>query len=157
MSRSSGSPGGILFWIPSRAAIRIAENVRYGLQLGSGQRNSNRLALGLDEYIGIRTEAERFRCDMARFTGASNPGTSRLYEFVVGAAKARIARACLSTPPMAFSARSLMPAYFSPANNGWLPFHREKWVCIPEPLSSKIGLGMKVAVLPWRRATFLMT
>src|SRR5260370_1407648 len=157
MSRSSGSPGGILFWIPSRAAIRIAVKLRYGLQLGSGQRNSNRLAFGLEEYIGIRTEADQFRCDIARFTGASKPGTSRLYEFVVGAAKARIARACLSTPPMALSAMSLMPAYFSPANSGWLPFHNEKCVCIPDPLSSKIGLGMNVAVLPWRRATFLMT
>ena len=28
--------------------------------------------------------------------------------------------------------------------------------CMPEPLSWKIGLGMKVAVLPCRRATFLM-
>src|SRR5215470_12354494 len=111
--------------MPSSAAIRIDVNVRYGLLLGSGQRNSNRFALGLDEYIGMRTEAERFRCDMARFTGASNPGTSRLYEFVVGAAKARIARACLSTPPMAYSAKSLMPAYFSPANSGWLPFHSD--------------------------------
>ncbi len=26
---------------------------------------------------------------------------------------------------------------------------------MPLPLSSKIGLGMKVTVLPWRRATFL--
>src|SRR5262245_34397414 len=110
MSRSSGSPGSILFWMPSRAAIRIALKVRYGLLLGSGQRNSNRLAFGLDEYIGMRTDAERFRCDMARFTGASNPGTSRLYEFVVGAANARIARACFSTPPMALRAIGLMPA-----------------------------------------------
>ena len=77
------------------------------------------------------------------------------YEFVVGAAKARIARACFSTPPMALSARSLMPAYFSPANSGCLPFHSEKCVCIPEPLSSNTGLGIRVAVFPWRRATFL--
>ena len=26
--------------------------------------------------------------------------------------------------------------------------------CIPEPLSPKIGFGIKVADLPWRRATF---
>src|SRR5262249_34176787 len=142
--------------IPSSAAIRIAEKVRYGLLLGSGQRNSNRLAFGFDEYIGMRTAAERFRWDIARFTGASKPGTSRLYEFVVGAANARIARACFSTPPMALRARSLMPAYFSPANRGWLPFHSEKCVCIPEPLSSKTGLGMNVTVLPCLRATFLM-
>ena len=28
-------------------------------------------------------------------------------------------------------------------------------MCMPEPLSPKSGLGMKVAVLPSRRATFL--
>jgi hypothetical protein len=28
---------------------------------------------------------------------------------------------------------------------------------MPEPLSPKIGFGMNVAVLPWRRATFLTT
>jgi hypothetical protein len=53
----------ILFWIPSMAAINMAENARYGLQLGSGQRNSTRLALGLGLYIGIRQAAERFRCE----------------------------------------------------------------------------------------------
>jgi hypothetical protein len=32
------------------------------------------------------------------------------------------------------------------------------WVCMPEPLSPKIGFGMKVTVLPnWRQAVFLMT
>ena len=33
---------------------------------------------------------------------------------------------------------------------------RAMWVCMPEPLSSKIGFGMKVTVLPLRSATFLM-
>ena len=49
--------------MPSRAAIIIAANARYGLQLGSGQRNSIRLAFGLGLYIGMRHEAERFRCE----------------------------------------------------------------------------------------------
>ena len=31
------------------------------MQLGSGQRNSRRLAFGLFEYSGMRTAAERFR------------------------------------------------------------------------------------------------
>ena len=31
------------------------------------------------------------------------------------------------------------------------------WTCMPEPLSPKMGLGMKVTVLPFRRATFLIT
>src|SRR6266850_1671379 len=107
MSRSSGSPGLILFWMPSSVAISIADHARYPLQLGSGHRNSSRLAFGLFEYIGIRMAAERLRADSARLTGASNPGTRRRYELVVGAAKARMAGACLSRPPAAWRPRSL--------------------------------------------------
>ena len=43
-----GSPGSILFSMPSRPAMRRAENARYGLAEGSGQRNSTRRLLGLD-------------------------------------------------------------------------------------------------------------
>ena len=48
---------------PSRPAISSAANVRYGLDDGSGARNSMRLALGDFEYIGMRQVAERFRCE----------------------------------------------------------------------------------------------
>ena len=41
-------------------AINMAGNAKYGLQLGSGVLNSNRLAFSLVEYIGIRTQALRF-------------------------------------------------------------------------------------------------
>src|SRR5215510_4063328 len=110
MSRSSGLPGLTLFWIPSIIAISIADHARYPLQLGSGHRNSRRLDFGLFEYIGMRIDADRLRAESARFTGASNPGTSRRYEFVVGAAKARIAGACFNRPPAAHRPRSLRPA-----------------------------------------------
>src|SRR5437899_8462290 len=100
MSLSSGSPGSMRLSMPSRPAISIAENARYGLQEGSGERNSARLALGLGEYVGMRIAAERFRDEYARFTGASKPGTSRLYELVVGLQIAASARACLRRPPM---------------------------------------------------------
>src|SRR6266566_2526707 len=100
MSLSSGAPGSMRFSVPSIPAISIALNARYGLQLGSGERNSSRLAFGEGEYIGMRTAAERLRELYARFTGASNPGTRRLYELVVGLQIAASARACLSTPPM---------------------------------------------------------
>src|SRR3954465_746950 len=100
MSLSSGSPGSMRFSIPSRPAISIAENARYGLQLGSGERNSIRFALGDGEYLGMRMAADRLRELYARFTGASKPGTSRLYELVVGLQSAASARACLRTPPM---------------------------------------------------------
>ena len=49
--------------MPSIAAMRMAANARYGLQVGSGQRNSTRFVFGLAEYIGIRQLAERFRCE----------------------------------------------------------------------------------------------
>ena len=45
--------------MPSNPAIKMAEKARYGLALGSGQRNSIRLAPGAAEYMGIRTAAER--------------------------------------------------------------------------------------------------
>src|SRR2546426_7236048 len=100
MSLSSDSPGSIRFSIPSRPAISIAEKARYGLQDGAGERNSIRFAWGEGEYIGMRIAAERLRELYARFPGASTPGTSRLYEFVVGLQSAARARACLSPPPM---------------------------------------------------------
>src|SRR5918995_7376829 len=96
--------------MPSIIAMSIADHARYPLQLGSGQRNSRRLAFGLLEYMGIRIAADRLRADSARLTGASNPGTRRRYELVVGAANARIAGACLSRPPAAHRPSSLSPA-----------------------------------------------
>src|SRR4030095_16525097 len=57
---SIGAPGGILFWMPSRPAISIAEKARYGLASGSGKRTSTRLPFGLATY-GMRQEAERLR------------------------------------------------------------------------------------------------
>src|SRR6478736_8877774 len=100
MSLSNGWPGSILFSTPSRPAISIAANAKYGLQLGSGGRNSTRLAFGDAEYIGIRQAAERLRREYAKLTGASNPGTRRLYELVVGAMIAASAAPCLISPPI---------------------------------------------------------
>ena len=56
---SIGSAGSILFLMPSRPAISIAEKARYGLADGSGTRNSIRLAFGLVPVIGTRMQAER--------------------------------------------------------------------------------------------------
>src|SRR5579859_6579584 len=126
----------------------------YGLQDASGGRNSSRFDFGFEEYIGMRTAAERFRREYARLTGASKPGTSRLYEFVEGAAKPRIAGACFKSPPAYHSAVWLRSAYLSPPKSGLPFFQSDWWVCIPEPLSLKTGLGMNVAVLPALLATF---
>src|SRR5260370_11793527 len=84
MSWSSGCRGSRRRCTPSSPAIIIAENARYGLQVGSGKRTSIRLALGDGEYIGIRTAADRLRLEYARLIGASKPGTRRADGFVVG-------------------------------------------------------------------------
>src|SRR5687767_11279811 len=157
MSLPTGSPGWILFSIPSIAAITIAVNARYGLHELSGQRNSSRFVFGFSLYIGIRIAADRLRLEYTRFTGASYPGTSRLYEFVVGLHRAHSARACRRIPPIAYSPRSLKPAYRFPANSGFSPFHSEKCTCIPDPLSWNRGLGMNVTTFPCRAATFFVT
>ena len=109
-SLSIGVGGSVLVRMPSRPAIICAEKARYGLQDGSGTRNSSRLALGLEPVIGMRTQAERLRWEYTRLTGASYPGTSRLWELVVGLVKASTARAWWSRPPMYHRAMSDRPA-----------------------------------------------
>src|SRR6202012_5048008 len=84
----TGVCGSILFLMPSRPAISMAANARYGLPDESGQRNSRRLAFGLLPVIGIRTHADRLRWLSTRFIGASKPGTSRLEELTVGLVQA---------------------------------------------------------------------
>ena len=59
------------FCTPSMPARSCAANARYGLHDGSGQRNSSRFAFGLFEYSGMRTLADRLRCEYTRLTGAS--------------------------------------------------------------------------------------
>src|SRR3990170_4542111 len=67
---------------PATPAASIVANARYGLQAGSGERYSIRVAPSLPGlYIGTRTSAERLRPAQQTYTGASYPGTSRLYEF----------------------------------------------------------------------------
>src|SRR5258708_6620706 len=98
-SLSVGSPGSMRFKIPSRPAIKIAAKHKYGLLEASGARNSTRLALTL-LVTGIREIAERLRCELAKLTGASKPGTRRRKELVVGEVNASKAGACLRIPPM---------------------------------------------------------
>src|SRR5690349_17053242 len=110
-SYRSLSTGSILLRIPSRPASSWAEKARYGFADGSGQRNSMRLAFGFEPVIGIRMQAERFRDEYTRLTGASKPGTSRWYEFTVGLVKASSDGACFSRPPMYQRATSDRPPY----------------------------------------------
>ena len=53
MSLSSGSPGFILFLIPSSIAISIPANARYGLLAASGRRNSSRFVVARGEGVRL--------------------------------------------------------------------------------------------------------
>ena len=57
---SEASPGWILFWMPSRPAISIAANAKYGFASESGKRTSMRRPFGLDTH-GMRIDALRLR------------------------------------------------------------------------------------------------
>src|SRR5215212_6644480 len=80
------------------------------------------------------------------YTGASKPGTSRLYELTDGAKRADSSRAWRSWPAMNALA-SAERKYSSPESKNALlsPRKSDWWVCIPEPFSPNSGLGMKVA------------
>ena len=68
------------------------------------------------------------------------------------------AGAWASSPPMYARASCEMPAYPDLSAISGVPSIHSDWcVCMPEPLSPKIGFGMKVTVFPCRRATFLTT
>src|ERR687884_537071 len=89
------------FSIPARPAPSIAANARYGLHAGSGERYSIRVASSLPGlYCGTRTSALRFRRAQHTYTGASNPGTSRLYELTHWLVTSVISGACRRIPAM---------------------------------------------------------
>ena len=59
--------------------MRISANARYGLHAGSGARYSIRADASLPGFVsGTRTSAERLLTPQQTYSGASNPGTSRL-------------------------------------------------------------------------------
>ncbi|MCY1248985.1 hypothetical protein D9M72_624820 [compost metagenome] len=58
-----GAGGSMRLRMPSMPAISWAANARYGLDEGSGARNSMRLAFGLEPVIGMRIPAERLPCE----------------------------------------------------------------------------------------------
>ena len=63
--------------IPSIPAINWAATARYGLQVASGGRNSNRELSGRLAYFGILIAAERLPSEKIAETGASYPGMRR--------------------------------------------------------------------------------
>src|SRR4029453_9959868 len=77
-SLSTGLPGSIFFAMPSSPAMTQAAKLRYGLQVGSGVRNSIRLAPSDFGYMGMRMAGGGLRGLYTGLMGASYPGTSRL-------------------------------------------------------------------------------
>src|ERR671937_1166217 len=89
------------FSTPGRPAASMAANARYGLHAGSGERNSILVADSLPGlYMGTRTSADRFLRAQHTYTGASYPGTRRLYEFTHWFVTSVISRACVRMPAM---------------------------------------------------------
>src|ERR671924_2386499 len=87
--------------IPASPAASITAKARYGLHAGSGERNSMRVADSLPGlYMGTRTSADRFLRAQHTYTGASYPGTSRLYEFTHWFVTSVISAACSRIPAM---------------------------------------------------------
>ncbi len=80
--RLIGTGASILFFTPSNPAFKRTAIAKYGFALGSTLRNSTRVDIPLD--CGTRISGERLRPLHAMYTGASYPGTRRLYEFTVG-------------------------------------------------------------------------
>ena len=99
-----------MFWIPSSPAISRAVNVRYGLQDGSGQRNSTRLALGDGEYIGMRTAAERLRLREGQLDRRLEARHQPVIRVGGRRGEGREGRPCFRMPPMQCRPISLMPA-----------------------------------------------
>ena len=121
--------------MPRIPAAKMTENARYGLHAGSGERYSMRVAESLPRFgIGTRMSPLRLLRAHEIWTGASKPGTSRLYELMVWLVTAVISAAWCSSPAMKlfavgdklYGSSALWKALFSPSNS-------ERCKCIPEP------------------------
>src|SRR5207302_559213 len=74
---------------------------RYGLASAPGRRHSKRHISGWSARTMARTAQERFSTPHVALTGATLPGTSRLYELMVGLSKSEAAGRCSITPAIA--------------------------------------------------------
>ena len=131
-------------------------NARYGLprRPGSGTRAASPSAR--DEYTGMRIAAERLPLAVGqvhRRLVARHQALVAVRRRVGDRAQGRGVLAAgrrWRTWPCRTGRRSRCRRRGSSPS-----FHSETWTCMPLPLSSNSGLGMNVAVLPCRRATFL--
>ena len=143
--------------MPSRPASSSAEKARYGLADGSGQRNSMRLAFGLEPVIGMRTQAERLRWRVDQVDRRLEAGDQAVVGVHRRVGERQQRRGVLedAADVVARHVREAAVARSRRRTAGSPSFQIDWWTCMPEPLSPKIGFGMKVAVLPLRQATFL--
>src|SRR2546422_3287560 len=96
-----------------------------------------------------RTAAERFSIPQLALTGANHPGTSRLYELMVGFSSSDAAGKCSTTPAIAAEntggngpARSVTRKAFLPSRQ------QDRWMCPLEPSSPAAVLARKLARKP---------
>src|SRR6202165_3034462 len=95
-----------------------------------------------------RTAHERFSTPQLAFTGANQPGTSRLYELIVGFKSSDAAGRCSSTPAIAFrsAAGKALP---SELRNAFAPsLQHERWMWPLDPSSPGAVLARKLARRP---------
>src|SRR3546814_5101792 len=78
-----GGGGERSFSIPRQIEFTRAARPRYGLTSAPGRLSSRRVP-SLCSGKMTRTAADRLSMPQDAFTGAKNPGTRRLYEFIVG-------------------------------------------------------------------------
>src|SRR5204862_4611052 len=83
-SPSTGGGGVAPRRMPSAAEATRAARARYGFASAPGRRHSIRHRSGWSSERITRSAAERFSNPQLAFTGAKYPGTSRLYELIVG-------------------------------------------------------------------------
>ena len=92
---------------PSRPAAIVTANARYGFALGSAERSS--ILVPLPRAAGTRMSGLLFCADHAMYTGASNSGTRRLYEFTSGLVIAVMPLMCSIMPAIKLYAVLLKP------------------------------------------------
>ena len=137
----------------------MAEKARYGLQRRVGAAELD--ALGL-RALRVQRDAHRRRAVALASTPGSpaprSPGTSRLYELVVGLAKASTDRAWCEQPADVPAGHVRQPGVAGLVVEQRLAALPQRLVHVhARAVVPKIGLGMNVAVLPCAHATFLTT
>ena len=76
---------------PKLIAVSLGSNSSNGLQL---------ILTAMPDSSGVAAPWGKLTIDQVTFTGASKPGTRRLYELTSGFVMAHMPRACVRSPPI---------------------------------------------------------